>query len=260
MAIVLLYILPEPAPYTNSKSKHLQSTASSSLTTPSSLITDVTGFVAADHTNKLIVVAFRGSASIQNWIANFDITAVPTDLCPGCTAHKGFWTSWTEARKSVLDAIKTSCKTNPDYALVLTGHSLGGAIASLAAAELRKSGYSAALYTYGAPRFASSRLSDFISGQTGGNYRITHYNDPVPRLPPIPFNFVHVSPEYYINRPNFKTVGSRDFRIYGGNVNFGGNAAWLLTDFIAHTWYLGDIALCYKKHFLEGRGVEDGMG
>jgi predicted lipase len=212
--------------------------------------------VALDHTNKLLVVSFRGSASIKNWIANLNFDTANTDICSGCTAHEGFWTSWREARSRVLNAIKTASQANPGYSIVLTGHSLGGAIASLAAAEIRKSGYTAALYTFGAPRFASEKLSDFITKQPGGNYRVTHLNDPVPRLPPISFNFVHVSPEYYVDQSNFKAVSASDISVYTGNVNYNGNTAWIVTDVIAHTWYFGDIALCYKKNFLDGRGLE----
>ena len=34
----------------------------------SGIITDIKGFVATDDTNGLIVVSFRGSSSIRNWI------------------------------------------------------------------------------------------------------------------------------------------------------------------------------------------------
>jgi predicted lipase len=223
------------------------------LTSSSSRITDVTGFVAADDTNKLIVVSFRGSASIQNWIANLNFDAVDTDLCTGCTAHAGFWTSWKESRTSVLNAVKTLSQSKPGYKIVATGHSLGGAIASLAAADLRKGGYTVALYTFGAPRIASPTLSDFISNQPGGNYRITHYNDIVPRLPPIAFNYVHISPEYYIDQKNDKTVAASDIKVYQGNVNYDGNTAWILTDVFAHAWYFNDIAKCFKENLFDGR-------
>lgn len=221
-----------------------------------SLITDVTGFVAVDSTNSLIVVSFRGSASIKNWIADLDFTTVTTDICSGCTAHQGFWNSWTEARSGVLAAVKSATTSYPNYKIVAVGHSLGGAIADLAAAELRQSGYTVALYTFGSPRIAGPNLSDFITNQPGGNYRITHYNDPVPRLPPISFGFVHVSPEYYINKPNYQTVAASDISVYTGSVNYSGNTAWILTDVLAHTWYFNSIAECFIDQLLSKRDVE----
>ncbi len=115
------------------------------LTVISSLITDVTGLVAVDSTNRKIVVNFRGSQSARNWLANLDFTAIPTDICPGCTVHQGFWRSWVEARPRILAAVEDAVAKNPGYGIVATGHSLGGAIATLAAANLRNSGYTVAL-------------------------------------------------------------------------------------------------------------------
>lgn len=105
----------------------------------------MTGFVAADFTNNLTIVSFRGSASIRSWISDLVFPRVPVDICSGCTAHQGFWTAWVEARGTVLKAIKTVAARNPEFRIVITGHSLGGAIASLAAAELRNDGHNIAL-------------------------------------------------------------------------------------------------------------------
>jgi hypothetical protein len=102
----------------------------------------VTGFVAVDYTNLLTIVSFRGSASVSSWLTDIFFNRIPVDICSGCTAHWGFWTSWVAARGPVLQAIRTAAAINPGFRIVVTGHSLGGAIASLAAAELRNNGYS----------------------------------------------------------------------------------------------------------------------
>jgi hypothetical protein len=49
------------------------------------------------------------------------------------------------------------------------------------------------LYSHDAPRVGGRALSAFISGQAKGNYRVTHRNDPVPKLPLRVVGFVHVS-------------------------------------------------------------------
>jgi hypothetical protein len=104
------------------------------------LSTDVTGYVATDSVNKLIVVAFRGSVTMPNFIADIEFSLTPIDICTGCNGETGFWTSWTQARDGVLNAVKSAATTNPSYKIVSVGHSLGGAIAAYAAAELRNSG------------------------------------------------------------------------------------------------------------------------
>ena len=218
---------------------------------PSSLRTDVTGFVAVDTTNSLIVVSFRGSASIKNWLTDADFHVVTTDICDGCSAHHGFWNSWAEARDSVLGAVKSAAAEHPSYQVAATGHSLGGAIADLAAAELRNAGYAASLYTFGAPRIAGRALSDYITAQPGGNYRVTHYNDPVPQLPPTWLGFVHISPEYYIDRHNFVPVTASDIQSFEGDTETRGNAAWAWTDVLAHTWYFNSISQCFLSQLLD---------
>ena len=105
----------------------------------------MTGLVAVDSTNQKIVVSFRGSQSVRNWLANIDFAAIPSDICPGCRVHQGFWRSWLEARPRILTAVEEAAAQNPGYSIVSTGHSLGGAIATLCAANLRNSGYVVAL-------------------------------------------------------------------------------------------------------------------
>jgi hypothetical protein len=90
-------------------------------------------------------------------------------------------------------------------------------------------------------------LRKYITNQSGGNYRITHWNDPVPRIPPIAFGFAHISPEYYINKGNKQQVGAGDVKQYDGIFNLQGNAAWFLTDIFAHDWYFNGIVDCYSS-------------
>ncbi|KAI9766646.1 MAG: hypothetical protein M1835_007163, partial [Candelina submexicana] len=107
-----------------------------------SLKTDVTGYVAVDPSNKLITVFFRGSESIRNWITDVEFPDTDTKLCGDCKAEYGFWSSWQEAEKrdGITKAVKVAKDANPDYQIVFGGHSLGAAIATLAAASLRKAG------------------------------------------------------------------------------------------------------------------------
>lgn len=160
----------------------------------------------------------------------------------------------------MLPAVSAAAAKYPDYRISATGHSLGGAIAPLAAAQLRNQGLAVALYSFGSPRIGGAALSSFISAQPGGNFRVTHWNDPVPRLPLLTMGYVHVSPEYYINKKNKAAVGEGDIKVYEGAVNLRGNAAWLLTDVEAHRWYFSQMYTCADpkvKRALEGlRGVD----
>ena len=107
---------------------------------------DVTGYFAVDKTHKLLVLSFRGSSTLSNWIANLDFGLMDvSSLCSGCKAHSGFWKSWETVAEALTLQIEAGLESYPDYELVLTGHSLGAALAALAGTALRNAGYTLSL-------------------------------------------------------------------------------------------------------------------
>ncbi|KAL4805037.1 Alpha/Beta hydrolase protein [Aspergillus unguis] len=205
---------------------------------------DVAGFLAADTTNKLIVLSFRGSRTFDTWIANLDFGLVAVDdLCEGCEAHEGFWKSWQVVADSITSGIDSALETYPDYTVVFTGHSFGAALATLGAVQLRNAGYAIELYPYGSPRVGNDTLAQYITDQ-GSIYRVTHQNDIVPRLPPMSFGFSHPSPEYWITSDNEVTPTTSDIQVIEGVGSRDGNAGEAVQSVSAHLWYIIGIADC----------------
>lgn len=207
----------------------------------SSTLTDTTGFVALDNTHKNIIVAFRGSHSIRNWITDFVVLPVP-DFCLGCTTELGIWTAWGLVKDQVMANVTEASKQHPDYNIVVTGHSLGGALATLSAADIRDSGHNATLYAFASPRVGNKLLADHITAQ-GNNNRFTHAQDPVPHLPPSILGFEHFSPGFFINSPTNATVTGNVIEVLKEDVDFDG-----ITGSLEHTedhaWYFGPINAC----------------
>lgn len=83
--------------------------------------------------------------------------------------------------------------------LFVTGHSLGGAIATLAAYHATTYHDATYLYTFGSPRVVNRRLSHKITQTLAGrSFRCVHGNDIVPRVPPL-LNYTHVEELVYFD-------------------------------------------------------------
>lgn len=76
----------------------------------------------------------------KNWITNFRFQLVGCDFGDSCKAHEGFLDAYQELRdRNVYKDILLATTQYPDYNIVVTGHSLGGAVATLLGAYLRDS-------------------------------------------------------------------------------------------------------------------------
>lgn len=147
---------------------------------------------------------------------------------------------------TVTSALASVVASYPSYSIVVTGHSLGAAVGTIAAAYLRKDGYAIDLYTYGSPRVGNTEFVAFVTDQTGAEYRVTHTDDPVPRLPPILFNYRHTSPEYWLSTGDADTIDytASEIEICEGYANTECNAGQSGLDVDAHLNYLEAITAC----------------
>ncbi|KAL8376263.1 hypothetical protein RB595_007386 [Gaeumannomyces hyphopodioides] len=209
--------------------------------------TNTAGYIAVDDVKKIIVLAFRGSVTARNWITDLTFAFTSCEYASNCKIHTGFDKGWRQVRDQVLPAL-ASAKATTGYRVVVTGHSLGAAVATVAGAAIRESGIEPAadIYTYGSPRVGNAVLADYITAQPGAEYRLTHENDVVPRLPPLFIGYRHTSPEYWLNggdSTSFK-YGLENIKVCQGNA-----APDCINSVIgfapeAHLYYLHKMAGC----------------
>lgn len=209
------------------------------------LFTGIAGHVAIDNARGEIVFAVRGSSNILNWITNINFAFRNTNLVSGGKFHTGFFSAWEEMAEGVTATIDSALAANPGYRIVTTGHSLGGAVATIGAAHLRAAGHSVDNYSYGAPRVGNDVVSDFITAQ-GANYRLTHLDDPVPKLPPIFAGYRHISPEYWLStiESTAEDYPPEEIRVCEGNANVECNAGTGGLNTAAHGQYFGPVSSC----------------
>ena len=141
--------------------------------------------VSANSTD--IVVAFRGSeAKKEDWLSNLQAVREAGPLL-GTKAHEGFQDALYPVAVGLANTIDEF--KNNDQKLWFTGHSLGGALASLAAGVMAENNYPIfGLYTFASPRpgdkVFAEQLGEAIEGP---HYRVVNSLDVVPHVPPEPF-------------------------------------------------------------------------
>ena len=126
---------------------------------------------------KVALLAFRGTQSIGNCLTDADALLVSQFPYPG-RVHSGFAEAVEQVWPEVRRILGNPSRSVP---LWVTGHSLGGAMATLASVRLTSEGYKVrAVYTYGSPR-VGDRF--FRNSYSLANYRFVNDNDLVPHLP-----------------------------------------------------------------------------
>jgi pimeloyl-ACP methyl ester carboxylesterase len=140
---------------------------------------DTQGFVACSP--DVILIAFRGTESVGDWIGNLDV--FPTLRSYGFV-HSGFLSAYLLVEPDIRRALASAAPTQGTK-IWLTGHSLGGALAAIAAAELQSSCAVTGIHTYGQPRTGNSQLRDFIATHYKDRFfRFVNDDDVVTRVPP----------------------------------------------------------------------------
>ena len=155
-------------------------------------------FVASN--DRFAIAAFRGSEGRlragdsypdyiwADWITNFNFW--PEQWAGGGKVHRGFKAALAEVWSDLKNYLSELQKNN--LKIWLTGHSLGAALATLAAGRF---GSVQGLYTFGSPRVGDL---DFKQDFTAKAYRFVNNSDIVTKVPPAGM-FHHVGELKFID-------------------------------------------------------------
>ncbi|KAF5387859.1 hypothetical protein D9615_000166 [Tricholomella constricta] len=180
------------------------------------LLTDTQGFIARDDNKKEIIISLRGSTSPTDFQLDANVLLVPF-ISPGVSApsgtlvHFGFLTAWNSVASDVIATVQSQLASHAGYTIVTTGHSLGGALSSIAGISLQQNFPN----NPGIPnvsilwiltliitllwRTGNLAYANFVTSKVGASnvYRGVHTFDGVPTIFPTFWGYAHHATEYW---------------------------------------------------------------
>ena len=120
------------------------------------------------------IISIRGTDNSKNVLTDLDARPF-RDRKLGVQIHRGFRDAAEKLRDDILENVAL------EETIILTGHSLGGAIAQILGLWFEDDAYEVQIYTFGSPSVMIEQMWQ------DGHFRVYLENDPVPFLPPFPY-------------------------------------------------------------------------
>ena len=144
------------------------------------------GFIAESAGDVFLV--FRGTMTPNEWLRDLHIRLTAYPYFESCKVHEGFLQTYNVFRRAIIDTLGA---LDTRKGLLIAGHSLGSALATLAAQDLAVStGFrSPIIYTFASPRVGDRSFAESFNRQHGRrSFRIANTSDLVVSMPlPVPF-------------------------------------------------------------------------
>ena len=169
-------------------------------------MTDTQGFVA--QSSDALLIVFRGTEPRKIADVTSDAVAVQRTVWDRTTlgeVHGGFfraffaaWGKWFGGRKVFPDMLRNAAPRK----IWITGHSMGGALAQICAAQtaLRDVIPVHAVYTFGQPRVGDEQFAGALHTALGARtYRLVNNQDIVPRVPLFTMRYRHFGQELFFS-------------------------------------------------------------
>jgi hypothetical protein len=163
--------------------------------------TDTQAWIWWNNQAKEVIVAFRGTEQTQWKDLLTDVKVMPTTLnAEGVTkmeffannsdqvmVHNGFLTAYQSVRNVIFSQIKgvTTADEN-HWSIYVTGHSLGGALATLFAYECSRAelgDVDITMYNYGSPRVGNKAFVEEFKAKIDSSWRFSNVRDIIPTVP-----------------------------------------------------------------------------
>jgi hypothetical protein len=141
----------------------------------------------------VVYLVFRGTNSTSDIMADMQINTSPwSEHDTARRVHHGFYDQFHAIDKVLGRDVESYVKEAKK--IICTGHSLGGALATIAAAHFAEkyTDVPVCCYTFGSPRVGNRMFADMFHTMVHEHWRVYNECDPVPMLPPM-CNFQHTA-------------------------------------------------------------------
>jgi triacylglycerol lipase len=172
--------------------------------------TDIFGLMGPNPTTRTAFLLFRGTSDVEDWLADLD--AIPDAYLPVGgfgQVHAGFQDVHELVRKGI--AAKLATATVGCDQILITGHSLGAALAVLAAPDIFRNmppnKIEPRLITFAGPRVGLTDFVDAFNAAIESCFRVVNFLDVVPYVPPAPY--VHVGAQISVDSGGPVQIGWR---------------------------------------------------
>ncbi|KAG9289572.1 hypothetical protein G9A89_002345 [Geosiphon pyriformis] len=161
-------------------------------------------YVAVNDEKKAVIMSFKGTSDIPSVITDSKARLLNYPGVQNAKVHSGFWATYLGTRNETVGFIQKIFPQYRNYTFILTGHSLGGAIAILQLLDLVNlrvfTPRNLITFTYGQPRVGNGAFANYVDSINFPIFRIVNKNDIVPHLPPWTpvVGYRHHSPEFWI--------------------------------------------------------------
>jgi len=127
--------------------------------------------------------------------------------------HLGFFNQFNSSRPDLDLKLKEYVKNYKFNSIIFTGHSLGGALATLGALDYsyRFWDYPISCITYGSPRVGCHTFAKIFNKKIKNSLRFVNDNDPVPCIPTA-WNYKHVNGCRWLNQDKIES----EIQVYRG--------------------------------------------
>ncbi|MCD7469626.1 hypothetical protein HAX54_008768 [Datura stramonium] len=174
-----------------------------------------------------LLVSIRGTEQTKWKDLVTDLMLVPAGLNPEriggdfkqeVQVHSGFLSAYDSVRIRLISLVKKAIGYRDDdldppnkWHVYVTGHSLGGALATLLALELsssqlaKRGAICVTMYNFGSPRVGNKKFAEVYNEKVKDSWRVVNHRDIIPTVPRL-MGYCHVAQPVYLAAGDLKNT------------------------------------------------------